>query len=64
MSALEPNEERIKQRREDVMRRALRARNFTEEELTREISNFIRFAFSLQEVEIQWDSEEGKKDDS
>ena len=46
------------------MRRALRARNFTEEELTREISNFIKFALSLQDIEIQWKIEEGKTDDS
>ncbi len=64
MPTLKPNEERVKQRREDVMRRALRARNFTEEELTQEISNFIKFALSLREIEIQWESKEGKKDDN
>lgn len=46
------------------MRRALRARKFKEEELTREISNFIKFALSLREIEVQWESKEGKTDDS
>ena len=64
MTPLEPNKERVKQRREDVMRRSLRARSFTEEELTQEISNFIKFALSLREIEIQWESKEGKKDDN
>ncbi len=64
MTTLEPNKERVKQRREDVMRRALRARKFTEEELTKEISNFMKFALSLKEMEIQWLSKEGKTDDN
>jgi len=58
MITLEPNQERIKQRREDVMRTALRARKFSEEELTREISNFIRFALSLKKIEIEWTHKE------
>ncbi len=63
MTSLMPNQERVKQRREEVMRAALRARKFTEEELTRETANFIKFAYSLKEIEIQWKSEEGKESD-
>ena len=61
MTSLKPNQERIKQRREEVMRAALRARKFTEEELTRETANFIKFAYSLKKIEIQGKSEEGKE---
>jgi len=43
------------------MRDALRARKFTEEELTREISEFIKFAFSLKDIKIQWPSKEDKE---
>jgi len=64
MTTLEPNKERVKQRREDVMRRALRARKFTEEELTREISNFIKFALSLKDIELLWEDKVGKADDN
>ncbi|MCG3257340.1 MAG: hypothetical protein KAU62_14670 [Candidatus Heimdallarchaeota archaeon] len=63
MISLKPNKERIKQRRADVMRRALRARNFTEKELAQEISNFIKFAFSLRKIEIQWKLRGSKTDD-
>ena len=63
MTSLKPNQERVKQRREEVMRAALRARKFTEEELTRETANFIKFAYSLKEIEIQWKSEEDKESD-
>ena len=64
MTNLQPNKERVKQRREDVMRRALRARRFTEEELTQEISNFIKFALSLKKIKIQHESKEGKTNDN
>ncbi len=60
MTSLEPNKERVKQRREDVMKRALRARDFPEEELTKEISNFMRFTLSLRKIKIQWESDGGK----
>ena len=60
MINLEPNQERLKQRREEVMRVALRARKFSEEQLTKEISNFIRFALSLKNIELQWASKEEK----
>ena len=60
MISLKPNKERVKQRREEVMRAALRARKFSEKELTRETANFIKFAYSLKEIEIQWKSKEGK----
>lgn len=63
MASLKPNQERIKQRREEIMRTALRARKFTEEELTRESANFIKFAYSLKEIEINWKCEEGKESD-
>jgi len=43
------------------MRDALRARKFTEEELTREISEFIKFAFSLKDIKIKWPSKEDKE---
>ena len=64
MASLKPNQERVKQRREEVMRSALRAREFTEEELTRETADFIKFAYSLKEIEIQWNSEDGSENDS
>jgi hypothetical protein len=64
MASLKPNQERVKQRREEVMRSALRARKFTEEELTRETANFIKFAYSLKEIKIQWKSEDGNENDS
>lgn len=52
MTLLEPNLERIKERRRDVMRAAFRARNFTEQELSKEASNFMKFALSLQKTKI------------
>ncbi len=52
MPLLEPNLERIKERRRDVMRAAFRARSFTEQELSKEASNFIKFALSLQKTKI------------
>ncbi|MCE7738488.1 MAG: hypothetical protein KAU62_08535 [Candidatus Heimdallarchaeota archaeon] len=58
MVSLVPNQERLKQRREEVMRTALRARKFSEEQLTKEISDFFRFAFSLKNIEILWNQEE------
>ncbi len=61
MVNLEPNQERLRQRREEVMKIALRARKFSEEQLTREISDFLRFAFSLRNIEILWDQEEEKE---
>ncbi|MHA1827358.1 MAG: hypothetical protein ACTSX6_01785 [Candidatus Heimdallarchaeaceae archaeon] len=61
MTSLKPNQDRIKKRREEVMRDALRARKFTEEELTSEISEFIKFAFSLKDIKIQWPSKEDKE---
>ena len=64
MVSLEPNKARIKQRQEEVMRSALRARNFSEEELTREISDFIKFALSLNTIEIQWPSKEDIENDT
>ncbi len=64
MASLKPNQERVKQRREEVMRSALRARKFTEEELTRETADFIKFAYSLKEIEIQWKSEDDSENDS
>ncbi len=64
MASLKPNQERVKQRREEVMRSALRARKFTEEELTRETADFIKFAYSLKKIEIQWKSEDDSENDN
>ena len=60
MTSLEPNLERVKERRKEVMRAALRARNFTEQELTEEASNFMKFALSLLQTKILDEQEDDK----
>ncbi|MHA1116467.1 MAG: hypothetical protein K9W45_05245 [Candidatus Heimdallarchaeum aukensis] len=59
-TSLKPNEKRVKQRRKEVMEAAYRARNFTVEQLTKEASNFIKFALSLKKTKI---IENNSKDD-
>ncbi|MHA1115145.1 MAG: hypothetical protein ACTSPJ_03125 [Candidatus Heimdallarchaeaceae archaeon] len=51
-TSLKPNEKRVKQRRKEVMEAAYRARNFPVEKLTKEASDFIRFALSLKRAKI------------
>lgn len=51
-TSLTPNEERVKQRRKAVMEAAYRARNFTQEQLTHEASNFIKFALALRKAKV------------
>ena len=59
-----PNAERIRQRQLEVVKAALRARNFTEAELTAEAASLIKFCLSLnqkyKEIEI---SESEHKDE-
>ena len=59
-SSLSPNEERIRQRQLEVVKTALRARNFTEAELTAEAAAFIKFCLSLSQKykEIEFSKEE------
>lgn len=64
MVSLEPNPERIKQRHEEIMKTALRARKFSAEVRTREISEFMKFALSLKNIQILWsDAEEKENED-
>ncbi len=51
-TSLEPNKKRVKQRRREVMEAAYRARTLSPELLTEEVSNFIKFALSLQKTKI------------
>ncbi|MCG3217635.1 MAG: hypothetical protein KAR35_01430 [Candidatus Heimdallarchaeota archaeon] len=44
-----PNSERIRQRQLEVVKAALRAKNFTVEELTAEAASFIKFCLSLNQ---------------
>ena len=55
-SSFSPNAERIRQRQLEVVKAALRARKFTEAELTAEAASLIKFCLSLnhkyQEIEM------------
>jgi hypothetical protein len=55
-SSFSPNSERIRQRQLEVVKAALRARSFTEAELTAEAASLIKFCLSLnqkhKEIEI------------
>ena len=55
-SSFSPNAERIRQRQLEVVKAALRAKNFTEAELTAEAASLIKFCLSLnqkyQEIQI------------
>lgn len=60
MTSLKPNIERVKQRREEVMKAALRSRRFTSAQLTREASDFILFCLSLEKLRIEKEGSEGR----
>ena len=50
MTSLKTNRERVEQRREEVMRAALRSKRFTSVQLTRETSAFILFCLALERI--------------
>ena len=60
MTSLKPNIERVNQRREEVMKAALRSRRFTSAQLTREASYFILFCLSLEKLRIKEEATEGR----
>ncbi len=53
MTALKPNQDRVKQRREEVIQSALRSKRFTTAQLTREASAFIQFCLSLEQIRTE-----------
>ena len=63
MVSLETNPERIKQRQEEIMKKALRARKFSAEVRTREISEFMKFALSLKNIKIIWSEEDERENE-
>jgi len=60
MISLIPNKERVNKRREEVMKAALRSKQFTSAQLTREASAFILFCLSLEKIRIKETVTEGK----
>lgn len=60
MTSLEPNKERIKQRREEVIRAALRSKKYTTAQLTQEASAFIKFCLSLEGIRLEKEKTNGE----
>ena len=50
MTSIQPNPERVKQRRKEVIRAAVRSKRFTTAQLTKEASAFIKFCLSLEQI--------------
>jgi hypothetical protein len=62
-SSFSPNRERIRQRQLEVVKAALRARMFTEAELTAEAASLIKFCLSLNQKYKEIDITEGENRD-
>ncbi|MCG3216269.1 MAG: hypothetical protein KAS63_06095 [Candidatus Heimdallarchaeota archaeon] len=60
MTSLKPNLERVKQRREEVMKAALRSKRFTSAQLTREASTFILFCLALERIRTKKEITKGR----